>query len=281
MKKFYDTNSDEMIYKGYKIISGTSDDINAAMELIYQSNYEGWNINEYLLIQNIEDNSEKEMRFDGTQFVNLRLPPSKTVKGKNALQRCALDILNNQDITVAAIIGGYGSGKSYLCTKMALYNVLDKGNQSSILLVREPVGEGKELGYLPGDFKNKNAYFEYPIEQQLDGGGFQLESLKQRGVIESIIPYFMKGLTLTSYIVICDEAEDLSDKQIRLIGTRVGENSRIFFSVDYKQSVINATENNALVKMCNIFKGNKKFGCIYLEEDVRSATSKMFANLFK
>ena len=54
------------------------------------------------------------MRWDGEKFVGLKLPPSKFIKGKNALQRCALDMLNNPSITVCAILGEYGSGKSFL-----------------------------------------------------------------------------------------------------------------------------------------------------------------------
>ena len=91
----------------------------------------------------------------------------------------------------------------------------------------------------------------------------------------------MKGTTYDNTIIIVDEAEDLSETQIRLIGTRIGENSRIFFSGDFSQSIKNKTLSNPLVRMCEQLKGNDKFGCLYLDEDVRSETSKMFANLFK
>ena len=197
------------------------------------------------------------------------------------MQRCALDILNNQDITIAAILGQYGSGKSYLTMRMALYGVQEKGYQSQILMVRSPEGEGKDPGALPGDLDDKVGRFLYPFSQQLDGGFFELESLRQRGVIDYNIPYYMKGTSYSSTILICDEAEDLDQKQLRLIGTRIGENSRIFLSGDYRQSIVDMSTKNALVEMCERFKGNKMFGCIYLGEDVRSTTSKMFANLFE
>lgn len=268
----------ENIYKGYKIIKGTSEQINIAME---NMNLSDWSVNEYLIIQNKDDGSEKEMRFDGEKFVSLKLPSSKFIKAKNSLQRCALDILNNQDITIAAILGGYGSGKSFLSMQMALYNVQEKGYQSKILGIRSPQGEGVEVGYLPGDLEAKTDNFFLPLVQQLNGGEFELESLKQRGVLESNIPYYLKGTTYNDTIMLVDEAEDLDEKQIRLVGTRVGSNSKIYFAGDYKQSVINTTSNNALVKMCNEFKGNKNFATIYLGEDVRSSTSKMFANLFE
>ena len=88
------------IYKGYQLLRGNTEEINAAMENIDFSN---WNTNEYLLIQNTDDGSEREMRFNGFDFVSLKLPPSKYIKAKNALQRCALDALVNPEITVVAI----------------------------------------------------------------------------------------------------------------------------------------------------------------------------------
>ena len=266
------------IYKGYRVINGNTKRINEEMENMDLSD---WCVNEYLIIQNTDDNSEKEMRFDGEKFVSLKLPPSKYIKAKNSLQRCALDILNNPDITIAAILGGYGSGKTYLSMQMALYNVQEKGRVSKILGVREVSGEGKEIGFLPGDMEDKVGKFFDPLTQSLNGGEFELQSLKMSGVLNTNVPFFMKGTTYNDTIILCDEAEDLTQSQIKLIGTRLGENSKIYFAGDYKQSLLNKTINNPLIKMCNEFKGNEKFGCIYLGEDVRSETSKMFADLFE
>lgn len=274
-------NSDdvhEKIYKGYKLLKGNTAEIN---ETLYDKDYcSDFLTNEYLLIYNTDDDDESEMRFDGSKFVNLKLPSSRYIKAKNSLQRCALDILNNQDITIAAILGNFGSGKTFLNLRMATYSVTEKGYQQKMVGIREPVGEGRESGYLPGSLDEKLENYFLPLVQNLEGGEYELESLKQKGLIESISPHYLKGTTYNNAILLVDEAEDLTDKQIRLIGTRLGENSRIFFSGDYKQSVINASESNALVRMVNGFKGNPKFGCIYLDADVRSETSQMFANLF-
>lgn len=268
----------ESIYKGYKLVKGNTEYINTYIATIDKSE---WNTNEYIIIQNTDDNTEKEMRWDGEKFVALKLPSSKVIKARNSLQRCALDMLNNPDITVCAVIGSYGSGKTALTTKSAIYQVTEKGNQSKINMVRNPIGEGKEIGYLSGDFEEKTEQFFLPLVQQLDGGEFELNSLKQRGVIEAHIPYYCKGLTFNESITVVDEAEDLNEKEIRLIGTRIGENSRIFFNGDYKQAIFNASEQNGLIRMCNTLKGNPMFGIICLEEDVRSETSKLFANMFE
>lgn len=275
---YSNNENDEEIYKGYQTIRGNIETINSIME---NMDYSRWNINEYLIIENTDDNSTKEMRFDGESFVSLKLPSSRFIKAKNSLQRCALDILNNPDITVAAILGGYGSGKTYLSMQMALYNVQEKGRISKILGVREVTGEGKEIGFLPGDIEDKVGKFFEPLTQSLSGGEFELQSLKMSGVLDTNVPFFMKGTTYNDTIILCDEAEDLSESQIKLIGTRLGQNSKIYLAGDYKQSLLTKTTNNPLIKMCNEFKGSPKFGCIYLGEDVRSETSKMFAELFE
>ena len=271
--------NDNGIYKGYKRVVGNTDYINEYMANI---NEDDWVVNEYIIIQNTDDNSEKEMRWDGSKFVALKLPPSKFIKAKNALQRCALDMLGNERIKVCAVLGTYGSGKTRLCLSMALRAVTQLGQQSSILGVRSPIGESdsEKIGYLPGDLYSKTNLFFLPLVQQLDGGIFELESLQQRGLIDTTIPYFMKGTTYNS-ILVCDEAEDLTERELRLVGTRVGEEGRIFFSGDYKQGVRDSTIRNPLCRMCNEFKGNPLFGCIVLEEDVRSETSKLFAHLFE
>lgn len=265
------------IYKGYKTIKGNTDIIN---EYMNKCDYSDWSANEYLIIENTDDNTIKEMRFDGTKFVTLKLPPSKFIKGKNSLQRCALDALANPDITICAILGTYGSGKTFLSMQMALYAVQEKGTQSKILGVREVLGEGKDVGYLPGTLEEKVCNFFAPLSQSLKGGEFELEHLKQNGVLETMVPVFMKGTTYNETCIVVDEAEDLKESQIRLVGTRIGENSKIYFAGDYKQSVINKSTNNALIKMCNEFRGNPRFACVCLDEDVRSETSKMFAELF-
>lgn len=267
----------DQIYTGYKEIDGNTEHINMLMANI---DYSDWHTNEYLIIHNTDDDSTKEMRWDGTKFVALKLPPSKYIKAKNSLQRCALDALMNPDITIAAILGGYGSGKTFLSMQMALYSVQEKGYQSKILGVREPRGEGREVGFLPGTLEDKTDNFFLPLVQQLNGGEFELERLKQMGVLDSNIPYYLKGTTYVDTVILCDEAEDLTESQIRLVGTRLGEGSKIYFAGDYKQSLLNKTTDNALLKMCNTFKGDPKFACVYLGEDVRSSTSKMFADLF-
>lgn len=267
---------EDAIYKGYKIFSGDDDEFIVYMSQLDKSK---WYANEYLIFENTETGATLEMRYNGTEFVDLKLPPVSCVRAKNPLQRCALDLLFNDDIGTVALLGTYGSGKTYLAMQVGLYCV-KKMKQAKILGVREPRGEGKDVGFLPGSFDAKVGPFFAPLAQQI-GGQRQLESYMEQGYLETNIPHYMKGTTYDSTIIIVDEAEDLSEEQIRLIGTRVGQKARIFWAGDYGQSLTNKSASNPLLKMCNEFKGDPKFGCIQLEEDVRSEVSKMYTTLFK
>lgn len=266
------------MYTGYQTIYGDTYDINCIMSDPDFS--KDFAVNEYLLITNKDDGTTKEMRFDGAAFVPLRLPPARVIKAKNSLQRCALDLLNNPLISTVAILGPAGSGKTYEAMRMALYHIKEKGTQSKVFGVRNPKGQGTAVGYLPGTLEDKTDAFFLPLAQQLDGGEFELERLKQMGTLEASIPYYLKGLSFNDTIVVADEAEDFSKEEIVLIGTRIGQGSRLFMVGDYKQSVADRSESNPLVLMCKQLRGNPLFGCIFLDEDVRSETSKMFAALF-
>jgi len=267
------------LYKGYVKIQGNTTETNEKFAKLVENNE--LFANEYVIFEDENGNSVKECRWDGEKLCDLRLPPNKVIKARNSLQRCALDALNNKELSIVCVFGKVGSGKSILTLLSGLYQVRDKGNQSTLLGVREPRGEGAQVGYLPGEFEDKTGDFFTPLAQQLQGGQREFDSLKMQGILDVQIPYYLKGTTYNDYIILVDEAEDLTESQIKLIGTRLGSNSRIFFSGDYKQSLINRTVSNPLVKMCEAFKGNSNFACIYLEDDVRSTASKQFAELYE
>lgn len=273
LKLTHDNNGNDY-YKGYKKIKGDTEFINHFFKNIDPQDFF---VNEYLIVENIDTNKVSEMRFDGQEFVRLKLPVR--IKGLNPEQRCALDLLNNRNIPIKVVMGGYGCGKTYLATQMGLLKIKEQATQSKMLVVREPIGEGKEVGFLKGGLDDKTRDFYLPIEHSLEGGEFELNSLIQRGMLEKSIPYYLKGTTYNQTYILCDEASDLSLKQIKMIGTRMGEDSEVVFVGDYKQSVYNPTLNNGLVRLTESLKGNDKFGVIVLDIDVRSEASRVFAEM--
>lgn len=268
------------LYKGYKEISGNTEFINRMFEDI-NNDKNTYNLvqNEYLIITNTDIDQTYEYRWNNNRLEDLKLPPSEFIKGLNPQQRCALDLLNNIKIPIKILAGNYGSGKTMLSVEMGLYNVLKKGNYNKLTLIRNPIGSGEAIGFLPGTKEDKILEFYKPILQYLDGGEQQMIRMIQLGQLEMEIPFFLKGITISSSYTIVDEAEDLDIKTLKLIGTRINESSCIVFAGDYKQAEYKFTKNNGLLKLIEKTKGNPLVGVVVLSEDVRSKGSKVFAGI--
>ena len=270
----YDLEIDNEDYKGYRYIKGNTDDIN-----LFYDNFDNGLIklltNEYLIVENLDTEEITEQRFDGEKLIPLKLPDRRIIKGLNAPQRCALDILNNPEIPIKIIAGNYGSGKTMLSMKMAQKQIFD-GIYNKLLLVRNPnPADDIDIGALPGDIDDKVGKYFKPMLQYLESS----EDDKLDNYIETEIVSYMKGISVNDTFMIVDEAEDLNSKLIKMIGTRLGKNSVVVFCGDYKQSEKKYKEDNGLNILIEKSKGNPLVGIILLEEDVRSSASKVFANL--
>ncbi|TCS96890.1 PhoH family protein [Hazenella coriacea] len=272
-------NQPDDLYTGYREIMMGKEEMAYLYENLDKNSYE-LHPNQYLLIQDESGKTVDIKRWSGEKLVDLKQPPKKILNPFNDLQRCAIDLLYNKNIPIKVIAGTYGSGKTMLSVKMGLWHMYDKGNYAKMMVVRNPVGSGEEVGYLPGDKMDKIYDFFKPVIQHLDGGEFQAHQMIQREDLIAEIPYYMKGLTLDhGYYVLVDEAEDLDLKTLKLIGTRVGKDSCIIFSGDYKQAEGKYIRNNGLLRMIDALQGHPLVGIVVLNDDVRSEASKVFAEL--
>jgi len=268
----------DSIYTGIKTVYLSDAD----MSNMYENPYDNiFNLcpNQYLLVKNDEGHTVDKMKWISNKLVNLKLPPNKIIKPLNDLQAFAIDLLNDTDIPIKILAGTYGSGKSFINIRMALYHLLQKGNYSKILFIRNPIGSGEEIGHLPGTKDEKIGPFYKVIEQQLEGGELELQRLLQYRQLEYEIPYHIKGQSISSTYMLVDEAEDMNKKIIKLIGTRVAENSCICFSGDWKQAESKYMRDNGLLYLINKTKNNPLVGAVVLDTDVRSSASKVFADL--
>lgn len=219
-----------------------------------------------------------KFRYDGTKLVNLKLPHKKVVQAKNEEQECALDMLNNDDIPIKFIVGVSGSGKTLLSAKIGIHKVVDTGKHARIQLIRNPIGSGEEIGFLPGSFEEKTDNFFSPIVNCFKNGELEASMMEQRGELVKQIPYFSKGLTFDDSYSIVDEAEDLHKSTIKLLGTRLGKESSMIFAGDYKQVEEKYSRNNGLIQAIEKLKGSHLVGVVSLSEDIRSEASKLFAD---
>jgi len=263
--EYHETN-----YTGVVVLEGSTLDINRKFldfELIE---------NQYIIVRNTDTNEETEMVFRNGNLQNIILPPSHVIKGLNAYQRCALDLLMS-DTPIKIILGETGSGKTKLAAEVGYYRVAEEREFEKMVIVRNPKGSGEEIGHLPGSFEEKTDSFFLPIINNL--GRETTDDMITRKQLEKQIPFFAKGLTYLNSFILVDEAEDLDLKTLKLIGSRTGKNSCIVFSGDYAQAENKFLSDNGLIRLINETKGNPLVGIVVLQEDVRSSASKVFADL--
>ena len=271
---------EEKTYSGYEEVKLSSDEYTAVYDK-YQNGENPYGLieNQYLIIHC--EGKTTEYVYRGGQLKTLKLP--KGIKALNAKQRCVLDLLENEEIPIKVICGVYGTGKTYLSINVAVNKVTNssKSGFSKIFLVRQPYGEGDEIGFLKGTKEDKIRDFFNPIADNIQDGMFAMEMLMQRGQLEADVPYYMKGRSLASTIVLVDEAEDLTLKQIKLLGSRVAEKSNVVFIGDWRQAAGKYEWNCGLVQFIKYIKENPSslVGVMVMDEDVRSNASKYFADI--
>lgn len=284
-------------YKGYRIleVDTNEDEDNELLASLYQhpeENILDLYINEYLIIRDkanpvfegdydykIGYKTIDTMKWDGKSLMQLKHPPKRVITPLNDLQSCALDLLGNKDIPIKIIAGVFGSGKTRLAASMGLYAVEEKGYFSKLVLVRNnDTQSGKDVGALPGSLEDKTGLLFKTITQHFSQGEYQAEKMKMEGKLECHIPYFMKGLSISGFMIF-DEAEDATLKDIKMIGSRIEKDGCVCFVGDWKQTSGKYFSDNGLVQLIEQTKGNPLVGIIVLDEDVRSDASKIFADL--
>ena len=284
---------EEENYKGYIEIYGTEEEIDQQLYDLMQANT--LKVNQYVIIHEKPfDSDEYELfasRWNGEDFEEVMMPKKKyPIQPLNGPQLCAIDLMNRKDIPIKIICGGYGAGKTMIAVKCA-EELVENYQYNKLMLVRNPVpADDIDIGALPGSKHDKvGSYFKSMTQYLKDySNGIDVDAFdptnemaaKQRGyelIME--IPSFMKGMSVLDTIMIVDECEDLSLKQVKMLGTRVGKNSCVVFTGDYHQAEKKYKVDSGMSKMIEQFKGNPLVGIVVLEEDVRSSTSKLFANL--
>ena len=237
--------------------------------------------NQYLLL--VDENGIPIDRFkwqDG-KHKNVYKKPVESqqmdkVKPKNQEQAFAIDMLLDESITVKAITGPFGSGKSYLAC-CAAYQMLQAGKFDKIVWVRNniEVKDTNSIGALPGTYSEKMMVWAMPLADHLGGRG-ELERQINFGSIEVEHLGFLRGRDIKHAIIICSEAEHLTREHVQLLLGRVSEGSILILDGDKKQIDKRAFEkDNGLYAAIDKLKGNRLFGYVHLKESVRSETAKL------
>ena len=164
-------------------------------------------------------------------------------------------------------IGPAGTGKTYTGVAMAVKALKEK-TVKRIILTRPAVEAGENLGYLPGDLKEKLDPFMQPLYDALRDmiPSEKLSSFLQKGIIEIAPLAFMRGRTLDNAFVILDEAQNTSHSQMKMFLTRMGMNAKFLVNGDPGQVDLPKKVVSGLKEALKILKKINGIEIVYLDE---------------
>ena len=184
--------------------------------------------------------------------------------------------------------GCAGTGKTFITLYNALNEVLDQTTPYEKIYIVRSLVSTREIGFLPGDHEDKSSLYQIPYKnmvkymfQMPSDADFEMlyGNLKAQETIKFWSTSFLRGTTLDNAIVIVDEYQNLNFHELDSIITRVGENTRICFCGDSRQSDLNKTnERNGIVDFMNVLRKMNSFDIIEFGVDdiVRSGLVKEY-----
>ena len=172
--------------------------------------------------------------------------------------------------------GVAGTGKTYISTYLAFDDIL-KGLYEKLVIIRSAVST-RDIGFLPGTEKDKASVYEEPYKDiciDLFERGDAYEVLKSKFLVHFMTTSFIRGITLRNATILVDECQNLTFHELDSIITRVGENCRVIFCGDFRQSDL---RQNGLRDFIRILEAMDCFDLIDFEvkDIVRSAFVKEY-----
>lgn len=164
-------------------------------------------------------------------------------------------------------IGPAGTGKTYTAIALAVKFLKDK-KIKKIILTRPAVEAGENLGFLPGDLKEKLDPYMQPLYDALNDmlPAAKLNSYFEDGTIEIAPLAFMRGRTLENAFVILDEAQNATLGQMKMFLTRMGENSKFIITGDVTQIDLPPHQASGLLQTCQMLRNIDDINFIFLNE---------------
>lgn len=166
-----------------------------------------------------------------------------------------------------------GTGKSFISLYLALNQILSENSQYKKLVIVRSVVPTRDMGFLPGNSKEKAKVYEapyYAICTELFGRSDSYDYLKSKNLVDFISTSFIRGITLNDCIIIVDEIANMTLHELDSVITRVGKNCKIVFCGDFRQSDFTKEhERNGLVDFMRIIERMKSFTFIdFNEQDI-------------
>jgi phosphate starvation-inducible PhoH-like protein len=189
----------------------------------------------------------------------------KPVRARTPNQKRLHDISSKSDLIFA--IGPAGTGKTYTAIALAV-KALKNREIKKIILSRPAVEAGENLGFLPGDLKDKIDPYLQPLYDALQDmiPAKKLEDFIKDGTIQIAPLAFMRGRTLSNAYVILDEAQNTTVNQLKMFLTRMGLNAKFIITGDVTQIDLPRRSQSGLIQALSILKGIKSISTILFDK---------------
>jgi phosphate starvation-inducible protein PhoH and related proteins len=193
-------------------------------------------------------------------------PNGKTVRARTANQKVMVSSIDKNDIVFA--IGPAGTGKTYTAVALAVRALKNK-QVKKIILTRPAVEAGENLGFLPGDLKEKIDPYLRPLYDALDDmiPADKLGYYMTTRTIEIAPLAYMRGRTLDNAFIILDEAQNSTDLQLKMFLTRIGANAKAIITGDVTQIDLPPKVKSGLEKSARILRHIEGIGHVELDEE--------------
>ena len=215
-------------------------------------------------VLNLEKNNELDS-FDKLQESMVgRNSEGKAIYPKSIGQLNYVNSIKNYDIVFG--IGPAGSGKTYLAVIYAVW-LLKNHKIKKIILTRPAVEAGENLGFLPGDLKEKIDPYLRPLYDALYEmlGKENTEKYIEKGIIEIAPLAYMRGRTLEDAFIILDEAQNTTTMQMKMFLTRLGFNSKMVITGDITQIDLRNNVKSGLQQVKEILQDIKEIKFIIMD----------------
>ncbi len=187
------------------------------------------------------------------------------IKAKTVNQQRLVKTIQDYDLVFA--LGPAGTGKTYVSVAMAVKALKNK-QVKKIIITRPAVEAGENLGFLPGDLKEKIDPYLRPIYDALNDM-IPLEKLKyymEREIIEIAPLAYMRGRTLNNAFILLDEAQNTTPMQMKMFLTRMGPDSKMVVTGDTSQIDLPASQRSGLKEAVRILIEVNSIGFVELNE---------------
>ena len=193
-------------------------------------------------------------------------PNGKTVRARTANQKLMVSSIDKNDIVFA--IGPAGTGKTYTAVALAVRALKNK-QVKKIILTRPAVEAGENLGFLPGDLKEKIDPYLRPLYDALDDmiPADKLGYYMTTRTIEIAPLAYMRGRTLDNAFIILDEAQNSTDLQLKMFLTRIGASAKAIITGDVTQIDLPPKIKSGLEKSVRILRNIDGIGHVELDEE--------------